>query len=242
MTTRSCRVPFAVLCALFFTLVAQPTNSGLAPVVVDLDAAEIAMLEELSEWVETDDDTELRANLRQRSTTFEVFRSYHEPDQRHARLESLPFGEIIRRTASRHGVDALLLAAVVEAESSFDPAALSPRGAVGLMQILPSTAGSTSELLLDPEHNLDRGARYLKRLLARYDGDLELALAAYNAGPANVRRYGGVPPFRETRNYIEKVLDRYVDHHREVWRSSDSARFLDLGGGTVAAEALGDSA
>ncbi|MEM8932887.1 MAG: lytic transglycosylase domain-containing protein [Acidobacteriota bacterium] len=242
MTSRSCRVPFAVLLALSISLIARPTNSGLAPVIVDLDAAELAMLEELSEWVETDDDTELRANLRERSTTFEVFRSFHDDAERHARLDSMPFGEVIRRTAARHGVDALLLAAVIEAESSFDPTALSPRGAVGLMQVLPSTAGSTSEHLLDPVLNVDHGARYLKQLLARYDGDLELALAAYNAGPTNVRRYGGVPPFRETRNYVEKVLDRYVDHHRQVWRSSESARFLDPGSDPTADITAGESA
>jgi soluble lytic murein transglycosylase-like protein len=141
-------------------------------------------------------------------------------------VASLPFGDDIRRASIRHGVDALLLAAVIEVESRFRPEAVSHRGAVGLMQILPATAGLSAEELANPSANVDRGARYLHRLLERFGGDLELALAAYNAGPTNVRRYGGVPPFAETNAYVEKVLRVYVEHHRAVWQASEEADLL----------------
>jgi soluble lytic murein transglycosylase-like protein len=119
------------------------------------------------------------------------------------------------------------VASIIEAESGFNPCAISNQGAVGLMQIMPTTAGS-DELarLTDPTRNLDLGTAYLRQLLDLYDGDLELTLAAYNAGPANVRRYGGLPPFRETRKYVERVLGTYVDHHREAWHDSGAAEEL----------------
>jgi len=95
---------------------------------------------------------------------------------------------------------------------------VSSRGAVGLTQILPATAramGAEGDLM-DPEANLDAGGRYLSVLLADFDGDVSLALAAYNAGPAAVKRYGGIPPFPETRDFVERVLAGYVAHHRRV--------------------------
>jgi soluble lytic murein transglycosylase-like protein len=112
--------------------------------------------------------------------------------------------------AERYGVDGLLLAAIVRHESSFDPEIVSPKGAVGLMQLLPSTGRAYgAEDLFNPGVNLDAGSRYLSHLLALYDGDLELALAAYNAGPTAVARYGGIPPYRETRQYVRRVKAEY---------------------------------
>jgi soluble lytic murein transglycosylase-like protein len=136
-------------------------------------------------------------------------------------LNDLPFGSTMAAVAERHEVDALLLAALVEAESRFVPTAVSPRGAVGLMQVQPATgamygAGNLS----DPRVNLDVGSRYLRQLLRDYKGNLELALAAYNAGPAAVERYGGVPPFRETRDYVKRVLRRYEEHQRSLGGSA----------------------
>lgn len=142
-----------------------------------------------------------------------------EPDleARRKLLNDLPFGNAMVRAAERHEVDGLLLAAVVQTESRFRPTAVSPRGAVGLMQVLPTTGAMYgAEDLSDPHVNLDVGSRYLGRLLRDYDGDLELALAAYNAGPAAVERYGGVPPFRETRDYVKRVLRRYEEHKRSL--------------------------
>lgn len=136
---------------------------------------------------------------------------------------TMPFRGAIEASASRHQLDSRLLAAVVEAESNFDPRAVSPRGAVGLTQILPRTGGREGAALSDPEVNLDAGALYLRTLLDQYEGDTELALAAYNAGPGRVSRYGGIPPFAETQRYIAKVLELYEQHRQGDWRSNESA-------------------
>ena len=120
-------------------------------------------------------------------------------------LSQRPFAEIIESTATRHGVSPALIHAVVRAESNYQPRARSTKGARGLMQVLPSTGRQLGAgNLFDPQSNLDAGVRYLKGLLAEFD--LPLAVAAYNAGPAAVRRYGGMPPFAETRTYVERVL------------------------------------
>lgn len=133
-------------------------------------------------------------------------------------LNTLPYGSIIARSAARNSVDGLLLAAVVDIESGFTAGAVSPQGARGLMQVRPSTAthfGHEGDLL-DPHANVEVGSRYLKSLLLDFDGDLELSLAAYNAGPAAVLRHKGIPPYRETRAYVKKVLNRYQDLRREA--------------------------
>lgn len=216
---------------LFFgLLVLVPANLRPSPdlEIETLSAEEIALLEELALWVEPGQDLlTLREAIRQRSKSFEVFRRFHGENQLATRLEILPFGSSIRQTATRYQLDALLLASIIEVESGFDPNAISRRGATGLMQVMPATAGEGVHLS-DPEDNLATGAKYLRRLLRRYGGNLELALAAYNAGPSNVRRYGGVPPFRETTHYVEKVLEIYVDHHRQVWRNSETAERLTM--------------
>jgi soluble lytic murein transglycosylase-like protein len=156
-----------------------------------------------------------------------LFRHFHAEDERYELLSTVPYGTSIRRAAEHYSIDGLLLASMVEVESSFDPQAVSYRGAVGLMQLMPTTAVALSlEDLHDPDLNVDRGARYLRYLLDLYDGDLELALAAYNAGPGNVRRYGGIPPFRETQNYVQKVLSLYVGHHQVVWQDSEAGELL----------------
>ncbi|MCG6925550.1 MAG: lytic transglycosylase domain-containing protein [Acidobacteria bacterium] len=112
--------------------------------------------------------------------------------------------------AERHGLDPELVLAVVGVESAFRPEAVSPKGAQGLMQLMPRTAASLGvEDAFDPAENLDGGVRHLGSLLARYGGDVERALAAYNAGEGAVARHGGIPPFAETREYVKRVLDRY---------------------------------
>jgi soluble lytic murein transglycosylase-like protein len=114
-------------------------------------------------------------------------------------------------TAQRHGLDPELVLAVVGVESAFKPDAVSHKGAQGLMQLMPGTArelGVTDAM--DPAQNLDGGTRYLRMLLAKYGGDVGKALAAYNAGPGAVKRYRGVPPYRETTQYIDRVLRRYA--------------------------------
>ena len=112
--------------------------------------------------------------------------------------------------ARRHGLDPALVLAVATIESGFQPNAVSPKGAQGLMQLMPATASSLGVGdAFDPETNLEGGSRYLAELIALYDGDLTKVLAAYNAGPGAVKRHGGVPPYQETRAYVKKVLERY---------------------------------
>ena len=113
---------------------------------------------------------------------------------------------LIRDVASREGLDEQLVKAVVEAESNFDPKAVSPAGAKGLMQLMDGTARALGvRNPFDPESNLAGGARYLKAMLEKF-GSLPLALAAYNAGPGAVERYAGIPPYSETKSYVERVL------------------------------------
>jgi len=116
------------------------------------------------------------------------------------------YANLIRAAALKHGVDEKLIAGVIAAESNFDPKAVSRKRALGLMQLLPTTAARYSvRNVFDPAQNIDGGTHYLKDLLAKYRGNLSLALAAYNAGPETVDRYGGVPPFPETRNYVRQI-------------------------------------
>jgi hypothetical protein len=205
-----------------------PSNSIELPFSNGPNAEEIALFEELSAWVDPEEsETPLGQIIREYPSSFEVFRHYHAEEDRYELLRTVPYGENIRRAAERYGLDGLLLASMVEVESSFNPEAVSFRGAIGLMQLMPATAGSIStEQLHDPEWNVDRGARYLQQLLNRFGGDLELALAAYNAGPGNVRRYGGIPPFRETQHYVQKVLSLYIGHHQAVWQDSEAGELL----------------
>ncbi len=117
-----------------------------------------------------------------------------------------PYGAEITAAAQRHGVDPALLAGLVKQESGFDPAAASPAGARGLTQLMPATAaglGVTNPL--DPAQALEGGAKYLREQLDRFGGDVARALAAYNAGPGAVQRFGGVPPYAETQNYVRIV-------------------------------------
>jgi transglycosylase-like protein with SLT domain len=130
---------------------------------------------------------------------------------------AVPFGDLIHEKAQKYDVDPALVAAVVETESRFHPQARSAVGARGLMQLMPRTGrwlGATD--LYDPEQNVDAGVRYLKYLQDRFDGNLKNAIAAYNGGEGNVERYGGVPPFQETRSYVKKVLSRYQERQRQL--------------------------
>jgi soluble lytic murein transglycosylase-like protein len=123
-------------------------------------------------------------------------------------IDSRPFAELIETVALKHGIDPDLVHAVVQAESNYRASAKSHVGARGLMQVMPGTGADFGiRNLYDPQANLEAGVQYLKFLLARFN--LTQAIAAYNAGPANVRKYGGIPPFPETRAYVKKVLRNF---------------------------------
>ena len=127
-----------------------------------------------------------------------------------AQLSKEELQRIVHETATRHHVDPALVQAVIEAESAWQPTAISRKGAQGLMQLTPGTAGDLGvNNAFDPTQNVDGGVKYLRMLLERYRGDLDLALAAYNAGPNAVDRARGVPNYPETRAYVQKVTDTY---------------------------------
>lgn len=129
--------------------------------------------------------------------------------------------KIVNEVATRHHVDPALVRAVIDAESNWNPAAVSRTGALGIMQLDPGTARELGVgNAFDPKQNIDAGVRYLQMLLVRYGGDLDKALAAYNAGPGTVDRAGGVPRIRETRDYVQRVTDTYYgpgsDHRQDA--------------------------
>ncbi len=129
------------------------------------------------------------------------------------RLRPLPDASlepVISRHADSYQLDPKLVRAVIQVESGYNPAAVSHKGAVGLMQLMPGTANQLAvDDPYDPDQNVRGGVAYLRRMLDRFEGRLELAVAAYNAGPGAVERHGGIPPYRETRDYVRKVLALY---------------------------------
>ncbi|RME20347.1 MAG: lytic transglycosylase domain-containing protein [Deltaproteobacteria bacterium] len=154
-------------------------------------------------------------------TGYELYMSAEDiPTRRQVSRRTFPlldsFDAQIMASAQRYGVPASLVKAVMLAESGMNPNARSHAGAMGLMQLMPATArglGVTDPW--DPVQSIDAGTRYLAAMLDEFGGDVRLALAAYNAGPANVRRYNGVPPFQQTQLYVDKVQDLY-HHFRET--------------------------
>lgn len=126
-------------------------------------------------------------------------------------LAGVPYANLFTQAGAKYGVPAALLAGVAKTESGFNPAAVSPAGAQGLMQFMPATAKGMGVNPLDPASAVDGAARYLSAHLREF-GTVDLALAAYNAGPGNVRKYGGVPPFTETQNYITRVKNAWEEY------------------------------
>jgi Transglycosylase SLT domain len=148
----------------------------------------------------------------------------------HVEVSQEPFGELIRAAAERYSVDADLITSVIAAESNFNPKAISRRNARGLMQLLPATAIHLGvKNIFDPQENIDAGTHYLSDLLLLYKNDLALTLAAYNAGPERVQRFGQrVPPFAETISYVHRVKQTYNQR-----KSSSSPAKAALRGSSV---------
>jgi soluble lytic murein transglycosylase-like protein len=124
------------------------------------------------------------------------------------------YSNIVVPLSRQYGVDWRLITAIMAAESSFNPCAISPKGAVGLMQITPELAGEyqiKGKDMFDPAMNVRTAILHVKRLSTRYKGNLKLTVAAYNAGEGNVQRYGGIPPFKETQDYVKRVLGYHSD-------------------------------
>jgi hypothetical protein len=228
--------------AVFLAVSAAELTPGRSEAMVDAPhPEEIRLLDELSAWtgdpsmagssvsepeLPFPEDESLTSSVRERSQSFELFSGLRLPREARRRLlAGMPYGDDIDRAAGANQLDSFLVAAMVEAESSFRPLAESPKGAIGLMQLMPGTALEMG--VEDPGHpseNIEAGSRYLSRLLRQFDGDLVLALAAYNAGPSWVARFDDVPPFPETTRYVEKVLRLYVVHRRNAWRAEAATR------------------
>jgi soluble lytic murein transglycosylase-like protein len=138
------------------------------------------------------------------------------------KLLDVPFANFIAASAQTHGVEPGLVASVIAVESKFNPKAISLKFARGLMQLMPKTAarfGVTD--VFDPQQNIDAGTHYLKELLERYNGDLTLTLAAYNAGPDRVAQFHAIPPYRETRDYVRQVTQKFQQTYNTSGQSVD---------------------
>ena len=124
--------------------------------------------------------------------------------------QSTNIDELVQTFSDKYGIDGDFIKAIIKQESGFNPNATSKKGAMGLMQLMPKTAESLGVLdAYNPSQNIEGGVKYLKTLLDKYNNNHELALAAYNAGPTAVQKYGGIPPYKETRNYVNSIMSTY---------------------------------
>jgi soluble lytic murein transglycosylase-like protein len=176
-------------------------------------------------------ESESHATPRKRDLFFAEMKRINDAIRADFFAESMPYGELIHQKAEKYKVDPALVAAVIEQESKFRATAKSHVGARGLMQLMPRTGRwMGARDLYDPEQNIDAGVRYIKYLNERFDGDLRQTIAAYNAGEGTVKRYRGVPPYGETRQYVKKVLHNYDKRNRQLEKyRSEQLR----GGGSV---------
>lgn len=153
------------------------------------------------------------SSIQNRTTSVQTANTYSEDFSSYLNNSTKTLDDIFQQASDTYGVPVNLLKAIAKQESDFDPNATSRCGAQGIMQLMPKTAASLGVTdAYDPEQNIMGGAKYIRQMLDRYDGDVTLALAAYNAGSGNVKKYGGVPPFKETQNYVAKVTAYMNDY------------------------------
>jgi len=186
--------------------ITQEQSTSAAPPFGDLDALErrfSAMIASLTKQLAAFESSFSRA-------MGDLVKSYRAATPAAVPARPSNFATTIAEAGKRNELDPALLSAVIRQESGFQPRAVSSAGAIGLMQLMPQTARELGVRdPFDPEQNVDGGARYLRGLIDRYHGRLDLALAAYNAGPGAVDKYGGVPPYPETRAYVKNILSSY---------------------------------
>lgn len=175
---------------------------------------ELALFDQ--KWIATDEWTS-SAPKGKRDVFFEEMHRISDAVRAEFFTAEIPYGALIYEKAKKYDVDPALVAAVIEQESRFRPRAKSHVGARGLMQLMPRTGRwMGARDLYDPEQNVDAGVKYIKYLNRRFNGDLKKTIAAYNGGEGNVMRYRGVPPFRETRQYVKKVMKNYDQHTKRL--------------------------
>lgn len=196
-------------------LSAAMTKKALIPIVLVLYQMSTSATALADVYVHKDKDGVLTfTNVPNHSGFRRVFRESISPLSRQTYTSN--FDNFIISASARHSIDPDLIRAVIKTESDFNSNARSPKGAMGLMQLMPDTARQHNVLdAYDPLDNIEGGVRHLRLLLSRYRGNLELSLAAYNAGINAVERHGGIPPYAETRQYVRRVLGFY-DGYRET--------------------------
>lgn len=141
------------------------------------------------------------------------------------------YDDLIRSIAQKYRVEHTLIHSIIRAESNYDRFAVSSKGALGLMQLMPSTAIQYGvKNVFDPRENIEGGVKYLKDLIKLYNGKTDLVLAAYNAGQEAVRKFNGIPPYRETRNYIFKIMNRFGFNKEYIKRKTEIYKFYDKDG------------
>lgn len=166
-----------------------------------------------------------------RSTTVQSARASWQQRARRATPQNpARYEQHIRKAALAQMIDPLLIKAIIRTESNFDPDAVSSKGAQGLMQLMPETAKNMRvRNPFDPAQNISGGTRYLRKLLNSYDGNLALSLAAYNAGPGNVAKNGPLPRFRETRDYVHRVIGHYRSYQQNTGASVSLSKNINVG-------------
>lgn len=168
-------------------------------------------------WIATEKWANNEAPQKKRDVFFEEMNRINEAIRAEFFSAEIPYGDLIYRKSKKYGVDPALVAAVIEQESRFKPRARSHVGARGLMQLMPRTGRwMGARDLYNPEQNVDAGVKYIAYLDKRFKGDLKKIVAAYNGGEGNVMRYRGIPPFRETRQYVKKVLNNYDKRTKQL--------------------------